>query len=406
MKIVIKNNILGIEHEGKFTPAEGLIGHVAPDIDLLTAIWLLKHFGIETGRMVFKSAKEGLVEDKTPSQWLKEGWILVDVGGESEKCTPDNLTHLDHDHFLGNGRCSTSIVFELICSSMDVNQGEKEKLEKLVRFVTSTDLKGGQQFFDLSHMCKILNLKVTPEKLYKRISMALTVYLESLDSKPNKKLLMDLFNEIIKERRIDYRQVGGPMKKYFDRVSKDKAGNIPDLLRITDEKTRSLVRAILKEEIDKQVNFQKDSFEVGEALLGHKSPMRIYWLNKTRKKFMVTAHTDSTEFHKAALNKGASIVAKQNSKGQIQIFTQKRDRVNIAKIAGRIRSEEFKIRNGEEFPLNPEILLTDGTIDEVPNYHLFIQGGMFLNGSFTAEDQEPTILSLDRTAELIVEEYN
>jgi hypothetical protein len=412
MKIVIKDDTLGIEHEGKFTPAKGVIGHVRPDLDVLTAIWLFEHFGIKIGRKMFKSVGEGgLVEGKTASRWLEEEWILIDIGGENEECDPENLIHLDHDHSFGNNKCATSVVFELICSSIEVNEEEEGKLEKLVRFVTSTDLKGGQQFFDLSHVCKILNLKVTPEKLYKRISVALAVYLENSGKEPDNDLLLNLFDEIAEEKKIRHiHQISEQMRKYFERVENGTTQNVPDILRIADKETKSLVRAVLKEEFEKQINFQRACAEIEGAMRNKKNMVQISRLGENgSNKFLIAAQTDNAELQKAALYKGASIMAIENSKGQIQIFTQKRDGVNLAEIAAEIRLEELKIRSREENK-HPSIeidnLYDDGTIEEVPNWHLFLQGGMFLNGSHTAPDQIPTVLSLDRIIELIVETYN
>lgn len=412
MKIVIKNGELGIEHEGKFTPAKGLIGHVRPDLDLLAAVWLLEYFEIKVERKMFKSAGAGgLLENKTANQWLKEGWILIDVGGENEECDPENLTHLDHDHSFGNHKCATSIVFELICSSIEVSEEEERRLEKLVGFVTSTDLKGGQQFFDLSHVCKILNLKVTPEKLYKRISAALTVYLENSGKKPDNDLLLKLFYEIAEEKKITHtHQLSDQMRKYFERVESGTTQNVPDLLRITDKRTMSLVRAVLKEEFEKQAKFKEAGYEIEKAMQNKEGIAQISQLDGNGgNKFLITAQTDNTEFQKAALHKGASIIAIKNSKGQIQIFTQKRDGVNLAEIAAEIRLEELKeqSKNGHSPPsVEIDDLYNDGTIGTVPNWHLFLQGGMFLNGSHTAPDQIPTILSLDKIVELIVKTYN
>ncbi|MCK5413470.1 MAG: hypothetical protein KAI57_03800 [Candidatus Pacebacteria bacterium] len=174
-------------------------------------------------------------------------------------------------------------------------------------------------------------------------------------------------------------------------------------MRITCEATKPFVRAALKEVIEKQINFQKDCVEIKKALRGQRSSVQADWLNKKGEKFIVASKTESLEFNKAALHLGATIIIKENKKGQIQIFTQKQHRVNIARIAAKIRADEYLVRNSKEFFGDPKRLFEDGTIDEVPIWHLFEQGGMLLNGSLTTPDQTPTALSLRRIVELIIE---
>ncbi|MCK5413469.1 MAG: hypothetical protein KAI57_03795 [Candidatus Pacebacteria bacterium] len=218
-RIVIDRDVLGIEQNGKFRPAEGLISHVAEDIDNEAARWLLDLFGINYGRVKYVSVGEGgLVDRKKPIEHLEAGWILLDVGGAGEKCNIDNLIHLDHDHSAKNTRCSTTIVFDLIFSSgYSMEPAKKEALLKILKFVENRDLRGGQQFFDLAHLVKELNTKITENKLYKRVKDALDFYLDNFGKQPNVELFEKLVLEVFAEKHIFYDDLDSkePLKRYL-----------------------------------------------------------------------------------------------------------------------------------------------------------------------------------------------
>ena len=400
-----KGKYLGIETNGITIPAKGVCGHEGLDVDCATAILLMKRYGINIGRVVFKSSGENsLVENKTAIEWLKRGWVLVDIGGAGENCSPDNLTHLDHNHGKESNECATSIVWRLISSHIKVSEEERERIVKLIKYIKRVDLNGGQQFFDLSHICKDLNVKrETPETILKKISSALTVYIERPIDKLNTELFEKLVLEIFEEKGVDYETLEGPIKRYLKNVEDGKTQNIPDILRMTSMSTKSLIRSIIQSEIVRQKNFQQDLLEIKRAIRGGNSS--VIYKKLKRGKFLLAAETDSTEFKSAALQAGATIIVKMNSSGQFQIFTQKRDKVNIAEIVEALRIEEHFLRNGETLQLSRAYLQQEGTIPEVSNLFFFMKGGMLLNGSNTANDQPSSVIPFERNVELNVKTF-
>jgi len=400
-----ENKYLGIETIGNIRPAIGVIAHEGIDGDCATAISLMQIYGIDFGRIVFKSSGENsLVENKPATEWLREGWVLIDIGGAGENCELGNLTHLDHSHSEKSQDCATSIAWRLISSHVKIPEEEREKIEKLVSYVKRTDLKGGQQFFDLNHICKDLNAKgETPKTILEKISLALTVYIKRPKDELNTELFVELVLEIFEEKKINYEALKGPVKNYLKNVEAGKTQNIPDILRMTSTATKNLIRSVIQSEIVRQKNFQLDALEIKKAIEGRNSSVRCTKMK--RGKILIAAQTDSNEFKSAALKAGATIVLKRNKKGQLQIFTQKNDGVNIAEIAEVIRAEEFLIKNGKSTSLKSAYLRTAGTIAEVPIWFFFQQGGMMLNGSHTANDQPPSAIHNERIIELIVKTF-
>ena len=387
MEIVIKNNVLGIEHKGNFTPAKGVITHVNPDLDALAALTIFEYYGIQIGEITFKSAGKGrLVEEKTPEQWLKEGWVLIDVGAGVET-TPENskkLKHLDHHPAVRYpGQCATSVAFDLIAP-----EARDEKMAKFVNFVKTRDLRGTQVFLDLAHVCKILAPKIPPNDLRSYMSLAINIYLKQ---EPDKELFLQIFSEFKKNKK----EIPFLLRRYLENVKNNKTPNIPDILRITSEEIRDIIRFVLEETYNDQVEFR------GDEELFRRAEKITFGENR----FLVFAETDSSQFMKVALKEGASVIIMRNARRQVQIFTQKRHKVNIGDIAAAIRCEEIRVR-GNRVLINPEKLREDGIIEDVPNWFLYMEGRMLLNGSLTTPDQEPTKIELEKIVKIVLKVLN
>lgn len=98
----------------------------------------------------------------------------------------------------------------------------------------------------------------------------------------------------------------------------------------------------------------------------------------------------------------AAIVIQKRSSGNIQIFSNKRYRLDVAEIARVIRTAERKVRG-----LGDEILDWKKLEGEQPvagaecwTYHK--GGGMLLNGSLTTPEVEPTKIPFDQLVQLVV----
>ena len=386
MEIVIENEVLGIREQESFTPAKGVITHVNPDLDALAAVNLFRHYGIRIEKILFKSAgKGGLVEGKTPEEWLKEGYILIDMGAGIASNSSRKLTHLDHHPTtVYPDQCATTICLDLITS-----RTENGEMAKFVEFVRNRDLRGGTQvFLDLAHICKILAPKIAPSDLYLYMTAAIDVW---LNQKPDKALFLEIFSEFERDKK----EIPFLLKRYVDNVRNDKTPNIPDLLRITSEKTRDIIRFALEEAYQDQLEFQEAQNLFGKA-------------NKVTfgdNKFLVFTRTDNGQFMKVALKEGATIIIIENTREQVQMFTQKGHRVNVKEIAGAIRCEEARANNNHLL-IGSDELQKDGVISDAPIWFLSIRGGMLLNGSKTTPGQEPTKLGLEKIVEITLKVLN
>jgi len=388
MKIAINNRTLGIENNGKFIPAKGIITHVVPDLNALATPIMFEVLGIDFGAIEFKSSgKRGLVGGKSAEEWLKDGWILVDIGGGESKRQDLGIKHIDHHPpTFYPKQCAMTIALDFISSEIEIPKETMEKLKKLAGFVKNWDIHGGQRFLDLSHICKTLSNKVPPEILYGFIARAIKVFLDE-EMGSDAKLLAEIFSEFSKDRKLP-----SLLAKYQRNLVAGKIPNIPNLLTITDKTTSRFAMYVLEEAYHDQMLFVE-----AEELFKEAEKIPLY-----RDKFMMVAETDNNQFLKVSLRNGATIVVIKNDIGHVQIFTQKKDNVNISDIAAAIRFEELTLFDSKSIPINFGALRRDGTSSISTNWYLFKQGGMLLNGSSTTPDQEPTALSLDFIIETIL----
>ncbi len=384
--IVIEEGKLGIKDGNKFMPAKGIIMHEKPDIDCAASKWLFELFGISTGKIHFKSAGEdGLVEGKTLEQWLDEGWVLVDIGGNATKRPdPNTVTHLDHhpQSYYPND-CAATLCLKLISPKI-----EDPILIKIINFVRARDITSSQQFLDLAHVAKIFANKLPSSETMQYVVSGLNAFYQRsvAGKKPDKKLFLEIFNEFAKDKP----EIPELMLRYQEKAAEGKTQNILDILSITSWKTQDLVRFVLEETYNDQMGYRK-----AEKLFDTTKKIPL-----SANKFLVYQETGNHQFQKVALKNGATIIVLKNKKGQVQIFTQKTDNVNIEDIAAALRFEE-KSHDGTKEVLNFAELRKDGISSFAPNWYLFKKGGMLLNGSSTTPNQKPTALESSLIIDII-----
>lgn len=386
--IEIRLGILGIKDGKEFVPAKGIILHENPDLDCAGVVWLLRHCGITYGRIWYQSTrKDGLVGGKTSVQWLEEGWILADVGAAMSERPNGQLTHLDHHpQTYYPGECATSICFKLLLTC--VPEKIDEKVEKIVKFITARDLRGGQMFLDLAHIIKIWAPKLPANEVVEYTVSALEAFYGFTHS--TREFNCSIFNQKFTEFANGKKEVPELLLFHHNKIISGKTDNIPDILSVATEGTKDLIRFILEEAYDDQKEFQHAK-RVFAAL------PKIQLGNRD---FLVACDTDNRQFQKVSLKNGASIIVVRNGKKQIQIFTQKTARIKIGDIMAAVRCEELRKRGLME-PVNFAELHKDGTSAVIPIWHFFKTGGMILNGSHTTPNQEPTALSLEEIIDII-----
>ena len=102
----------------------------------------------------------------------------------------------------------------------------------------------------------------------------------------------------------------------------------------------------------------------------------------------------------ASRKAGVNLFVQQNSLGNVQIFTDKRRKIDLAEVARQIRLVEAKKRKTPI--MSVRTLDMEGTHPEMPIWHL-LEGNhsMLFNGSLTADGVEPTLLTLDEIVEIV-----
>ena len=389
-EIVIENGALEIKNQDGKTvfPTPTIITHPNPDLDVVATFFIFDLYKIKYGEIEFKSNGEnGLVEGKTAEEWLRDGCILVDVGGNEEpEESGERLIHLDHSHDSSNkDKCATTICLNLI--RQDAGAEPDELLIKLVNFVRRNDLQGGRGFLDLANICKVALEKLENRDKLSYMEVLLNAYISN-NGEPGTELFCEIFTEFAKDKK----KIPQKLLDYLNRVQKGETRNIPDLVRVTKPETRDLVRLILEETYLSQIEYQ-------EAKMLYQRAKKTVLKGKI---LLVSSKTDNPQFHRAALGNGADIIAVGRSNGHVQIFTQKKTRgKNLEDIVVAIRAEEAYI-NRDPLPDLAD-LRKDGIFGV---WYYFKVAGMFMNGSLTAEDQRKTKIGLGGTEQIIIEVQN
>lgn len=128
-----------------------IVTHVAPHLDEIVAVWLLRTFGeakfpgIAKAKVTFWSTGGATPDGRTAAEYEQDGIILVGVGGGRFDEHPTETSARKE------GACATTLVAEAL------GVHEDPALEKILHFVVHNDLKGSSQPFDLPSMVKILH---------------------------------------------------------------------------------------------------------------------------------------------------------------------------------------------------------------------------------------------------------
>ncbi|MCK5123382.1 MAG: hypothetical protein KAQ87_04535 [Candidatus Pacebacteria bacterium] len=377
-EIVIENGILKIRDLDGNTVFPTMIAHPNPDSDVAATFFALDLYKIKYGEVEFKSNSEnGLVEEKTAEEWLRDGYILVDVGGNGEpEKVGGRLIHLDHSHDLSNkDTCATTICLDLIKRDMEAKPDEL--LIKLVNFVRRNDLRGGRGFLDFADICKVALAKLEDHEKLLYMKALLNAYINN-KGEPNSELFCEIFAEFAEGKK----NIPQKLLDYLKMVQEGKTQNIPDLVRVTNPEAASLVRLILEETYLSQMEYRE-----AEMLC-----RRIKEVILVGGISLVSLETDNPQFHRAALSNGADIIAVKRSNGHVQIYTRKSKKgINLEDIVVAIRAEEA-CANGDQLP-NLADLRRDGAFGV---WYYFKAGGMLMNGSSTANAQRKTKLGFKK----------
>ncbi len=388
MEIVIKNGVLLIKTSDRKTVFPTIITHPNLDFDNATAIFVLDFYEIKYREVKFKSSGEdGLVDGKTAIEWLQNGCILMDVGGNEEpEKLKERLIHFDHSHnLLNEDKCATTICLDLVKRDMEVKPDEL--LIKLVNFVRENDLRGGREFLDLAHVCKISLEKLKDDEKLFYMKKLLNAYISN-NGKPNSELFCEIFAEFARSKK----KIPQKLLNYSEEVQKEKTQNIPDLARCTSPETADIIRMVLEETYLSQMEYKE----------AQKLYQRAKKISLKGNILLVPLESDNPHSHRAALGSGADIIPVKRGNGHVQIYTQDNTKgINLEDIVVVIRAEEAII-NGDPLPKLAN-LRKDGIFGV---WYYFKEAGMFMNGSSTARGQKPTKIDFEKIVQMIIAVQN
>lgn len=362
MTVRIECGILGIRIKENFFPATGMATHDNADLDALGPKLISVYMDIETGKLLFKKATNGLVEGKTAEQWMMEDRIiLVDIGGGKF----DHHPAAEHP-----GVCATSLFYSIV-----PEEKKTEKLGKFVEFVTDRDTRATGQPFDFANMCKILTANNTSVMTCYYMQKAFFAFM-NLSGKPDAKLFLEIFEEFSKGKT----SIPPVLAKYVKNIREEKYSNIPDLLMATCEETRDLVRLIMEETFQNQIDFEQ-----AQKMLDN-SP-RIFWKNNNRA--LTFIKSDNKQTLRAALHQGFSVAIIQNSSGNTGVYTQINHReINTDDIHRALVEAEASVRGNLE--IAEKVWYNHSNAKQI------------LNGSFTTPNLVSTALTLEEIADIVI----
>ncbi len=87
------------------------------------------------------------------------------------------------------------------------------------------------------------------------------------------------------------------------------------------------------------------------------------------------------------------IIQKSPTTGQVQIFTNQKENLDVSRLVVLIRLLERKISKKTD-KIRPDELVREGCIESVPNWHCVIKAGQLLNGSRTSPHTPATKIPL------------
>lgn len=130
---------------------KAIVTHRRPHVDEICAIWFLRRFGEEKfpgasqAKMVFEGAGGEDLYGFSGDEFEAEGIILIGVGGGKFDEHPGVKTFGKQDE------CASTLVVK------ELGIENEPALERILRFVKASDLKAGNQPFDLANLVKIMH---------------------------------------------------------------------------------------------------------------------------------------------------------------------------------------------------------------------------------------------------------
>ncbi len=153
--------------------------------------------------------------------------------------------------------------------------------------------------------------------------------------------------------------------------------------------------------LEAKYNDQVDFFKAGDDFKRGKITELKVGEKKLNLVIMESDSTKAASFARSEFGCKAAVVIQKNSSGNVQIFIDKKIRLNTPELVKAVRLME-QIKKDQLLVSNWEDLVLEGIIEEVREWFYHQEGEMLLNGSITSPEVPPTSISLEELEEITI----
>jgi len=357
-----------------------------------------EHVGVILLRMYGEKFFPGI--SKAPVRLLGSGKLSQ---GKSVKDFPESL-------FLGVGEGMFDDHVHGDCCAMliakDFKVNEYFFLDLLLKEVLEEDQNGASSRDHIAVVIKAINAMGSPDgnlvAVFNDVSAWFQVYFNAL-IKAEKKCWGTIECEV-KGLNLSSEDISSKEHKarWDKHLSEGRCFDITDafeLISAMDSKSAAdkwLAKA--KAALDaKQARFEKAKAEVKT------SHSKGFYVNVPGQGFRaIVVESDNDQMSAAARHQGYGIVIQKNSAGNVQVFTNRKDGIDLKKATALLRDRECELRGLPQ--LSWDALKSVGSIKQLPMWFLHDTPGhknALYNGTLTADGVEPTLIPLDEIKKLV-----
>ena len=360
------------------------------------------HFDEHVGVILLKMYGESLFPgiSKAPVRLLGSGKLPQ---GKSVKDFPEAL-------FLGVGEGMFDDHVHGDCCAMliakDLKVNEYFFLQTLLKEVLEEDQNGATSKEHIAVVIKAMNVMGSPDgnlaAHFNSVSSWFQIYFDAL-IEAEKKCWSRIENEVsglnLSGKDIADKEHKARWDKHLSSGRTFDIGDGFELIsamasKAVAEKWMAKAKAALAA---KQERFEKAKAEV------RANHSKGFYVNVSEGGFRaIVIESDSDQMSAAARYLGYSIIIQKNSAGNVQIFTNRKDNIDLKKATALIRDRECELRRLPQ--LSWDVLKSVGSIKQLPMWFLHDTPGhknALYNGTLTADAVEPTLIPLGEIKKLV-----
>ena len=322
------------------------------------SLWFLTHVGPHADEL----ASAVLIERYATPEWVAEhssgGVIIVGTMGNEFDEHPNNET--------GKRRDKKDCAATLVAKSLGVSK--LPNVKRILKYLYSADIEGIDVRGGLASCINLLR-RVMPNSQIRNINWGLTAF-QAMFSIQQTKYVFAVAN------------VSNVVHKNF--------ASRPDIIKLWDDH----IAAAQQE--------QSDQFQAAVTELENNGDMReIPGPGKGRTLNLLVIKSESSEMAKAGRYKGADIIVQMKPNGQTMVHTKKQANLKLYSLILMLRLEEQKARGSVTVSNWKELMKEGDGPKGIWYFHCSGKSGHFiLNGSLSTPDVTPTILPIEKVAEL------